>query len=160
MTTRQFKRRVAQSMLMFSGAIGIFIACGSCTPTLIANQTEELDGNITVSFINDTRFRASFSFGTWNSLDRSTPTPGPIALQQLRLESQQTSAPTTLVCRRNFAIGTQELVQRASDTRSTTGANFDPDAFSAVVNFSSAPATSSSAALPSRWTPTSSTTHP
>lgn len=146
------KRSTARGALLAMSLIGILVASGSCTPNLISNETQELSGNITVSFINNTRFRASFSFGSWNSLDRSTPTPGPVALQQLRVEAGQTSAPATLACRRNLAVGTQELVQRVIDTKGTTVAGFDADAFVPVVNFSSAPANTAAAALPTDGT--------
>jgi hypothetical protein len=122
----------------------------SCTADLVANNTEELAGNIAVSFINNTSSRASFSFGTWNSLDRIAP--GPISLQQLRLEARETSAVATLPCRRNFAIGSQELIQRVIDTDGTTIAGFDAEAFVSVVNFSSAAVDSDAAALPTEGT--------
>lgn len=131
---------------------GALLASASCNGDFAANMTEEIAGNITVSFINNTDFRASFSFGTWDSLDRTIPSPGAVNFQQLRLENNQTSAPLTLQCRRNFAIGTNELLQRVIDTDGTDAANFDADAFVTVVNFSSAPATSNAAALPTEGT--------
>lgn len=122
----------------------------SCNGDFVANLTEEASGNITVSFNNNTRFRAVFAFGSWNSLDR-TP-PGPVSLQQLRIEARQTVAPATLPCRRNFAIGTDELLQRVIDTNGTAAAGFDPDVFVSVVNFSSADANSDAATLPTAGT--------
>ncbi len=76
----------------------------------------------------------------------STP-PGPVTIQQPRIEAGQ-STQFTLDCRRNVAIGTQELVRRIIDTDSDQNANFDNDAFDDVVHFSNAPANSPAAALP------------
>lgn len=122
---------------------------GGCSTDFIANQTAERQGNITVQFINNTSFRAAYTFGTYDSLDRNPP--GPVTLQQLRLEPG-TSTPVALLCRRNFAIGTQEMFDRIVDTDADEAANFDADAFDTTVHFSSAPADSDAAALPTEGT--------
>lgn len=124
------------------------LGLSGCAGDLFSNQTAERVGNVSVIFINNTPFRASFSFGTWDSLDRVTP--GPVTLQQARVAAGVTTDPTTLPCRRNFAIGSEEFNQRVIDTRADDTANFDPDAFTDGVNFSSAPADSDAAALPTR----------
>lgn len=122
----------------------------SCTGEFIANQTEERTGNVSVQFVNNTPFRASFSFGSYDSLDRDPP--GAVTLQQSRLEGMTNSAPVQLICRRDVSIGTDEFLQRVLDTNADNVATFDEEAFSAVVNFSSAATDSDAAALPTEGT--------
>lgn len=117
-----------------------------CTGDLIANLTEERTWNITVVFINNTPFRANFSFGTFDSLDRNPPSAP--AFQQQRVEAFTTSATQTIGCRRNFAIGTQEFLERTLITGATNVATFDPDLFIEGIAFSSAAPGSDAADLP------------
>ncbi len=129
-------------------AIAAALLCLSgCDTVFFLNQTAERNGNITVSFINNTPYRASFSYGSYDKLDNS---PGAVSFQQLRLEGDTTSAAQTLTCRRNVAIGTQDLVDRVLATRADENDNFDPDAFDIVVHFSGAAQDSDAAALPTR----------
>jgi hypothetical protein len=129
---------------------GVLLIAGGCTGNFISNQIEERSGNVSVLFINNTPFRASFSFGAFDSLDRNPP--GAVTFQQLLIEANTSAAPVTLPCRRDVAIGTQEVLDRALDTNATTGANFNRDAFLVGVAFSSAPAGSPGAALPTDGT--------
>lgn len=131
--------------LRFTVAVGLMApllmgGCGSAVNYL----TEERAGNITFIFVNNTSVRASFSFGTFDSLDRPD---GPASLQQLRLEAMNSSAPTSVTCRRNAVVGTQEFINRVIQTNGDEGANFDADAFDDVVHFSSAPQNSPLAAV-------------
>lgn len=112
--------------------------------------TQERAGNVSVQFINNTPFRAIFSFGTYDSLDRNPP--GPVSLNQQRLEANSVSTPVAAPCRRDAALGTAEYIQRVVDTKGDTGNNFDADAFNPVINFSSAPQGSTSEALPTEGT--------
>jgi hypothetical protein len=124
---------------------GIIIVWGAgCSPELLRYLTAERTGNISVLFINDTGYRASFSYGVFDSLDRNPP--GSMQFQQLRLEKKSTSDVITLTCARNLAIGTQEFYQRGLDQDVQHGSGFDPDAFDTVVHFSDAPADSELAA--------------
>lgn len=141
---KQSRNIIGWTVLLATGALGL--ACTGCPIDLIMNQTEERSGDITVVFINQTRYRAAFSYGTYDSLDRNPP--GAVVFRQLRLEAQTTAAPVTLACRRDFAIGTQEFYDRAVATRAVDVATFDPDAFDVVVHFSDAPADSDLAAAP------------
>ena len=115
-------------------SIGFLTALVGCPATLLLNQTAERTGNITVTFINETPYRASFTFGTWDALDRSPL--GPISFGQDRLAGME-SAPTSLLCARNFAIGTQDMYDRVVDGGDLT--TIDEDAFDIVVHFSDAP---------------------
>ncbi|MBI5864012.1 MAG: hypothetical protein HZB38_05815 [Planctomycetes bacterium] len=121
-----------------SALVGMLALLGGCSGDFIMNQTEERSGNVTAIFINNTAFRASFSFGAFDSLDRNPP--GAITFQQLQLEAGTTSATSTLPCRRDVAIGTAEMLQRALDTNATNLGGFNRDIFVEGVAFSSAPA--------------------
>jgi hypothetical protein len=117
-----------------------------CTGDLIYNLTEERSGTITVLIINDTPYRAAFSFGSYDGLNRDPP--GAIDFVQSRIEAHTTPEPFELECRRNVAIATEDLRQRAIDTREYEEEEFDADAFSAVVHFSAAPPDDAQAASP------------
>lgn len=140
--------RTVIALLLGSGlALGLTSGTAGCSETFIRNQTFFVSGNVTAIFINATPYRAIFSFGSYNALDKTGP--GPVALRQLRLEGLDTSASQTLTCRRNIAVGTQALIDRAVDTNADGDlANFDPDAFDIVVRFSDAAADSDAAGLP------------
>lgn len=127
-------------------AVAAGLSMGGCSGEFFRNQTAERTGNIQFVFINNTPYRASFSFGTWDSLDRDPP--GVVALQQLRVEANTTRQGIQLPCRRNSAIGTEEFVTRVVATSADDVDNFDPDAFDVDVHFSSAPIDSDAAALP------------
>lgn len=144
MTMQRIMRRLTPAFLA-----GGLLALAGCTGDLISNQIEERSGNVTVLFINNTPFRASFSLGAFDSLDRNPP--GAVSFQQLQIEANSSVAPITLPCRRDVAIGTQELLDRVIDTNST-GANFNRDAFLVGVAFSSAPLDSPGNALPTDGT--------
>ena len=116
-------------------SIGFLSALVGCPATLLLNQTAERTGNITVTFINETPYRASFTFGTWDALDRSPP--GPISFGQDRLEGMD-SAQATQLCARNFAVGTQDMYDRIVEAADLT--EIDVDAFDTVVHFSDAAA--------------------
>ena len=137
-----------------AAAVGLLAGLSGCGEVWL-NLTKERTGDATrqgtiaVVFINNTPFRASFSYGLWDAWDK---TPGQATLRQLRLEGNTSTAATTLSCQRNFAIGTQDFVDRVIETKGDQTTTFDPDAFGTVVNFSSAPAASDAAALPTEGT--------
>lgn len=130
-------------------AIAVTAATGAALTgcgTLVANLTEETASNVSIQVINNTPFRAALTLGTFNDLDRRPP--GNVAFEQLRLEANTSSAVRNLDCMRDVAIGTRKLLDRILDTGGDEQANFDPDAFTLGVNFSTAPADSPGAALP------------
>lgn len=149
-------RSVLNTCLRSRGRCGlgacVVIICLStgCTPELIRNLTQEVTGNVILQFVNNTDFRAVFSFGTYDAFDRDPP--GPATLQQLRIETGTTSNGVTVTCRRNVAIGTEEFVQRIVDVNADATPNFDPEAFDTVVRFSSAPQDSQASGLPTAGT--------
>jgi hypothetical protein len=121
-----------------------------CDPSLVANLTEERSGNVNVQFVNTTRFRASFSFGSYDAFDRDPP--GPVTFLQIQVETGNSSPNQALVCRRNVALGTQEFLDRVLDVNADAIASFDPDAFSPDLNFSSAPIGDDADSLPTAGT--------
>lgn len=122
-------------------------AIHGCTTSLLLNQTASLDGDVTIVVINDTPFRAAFTLGVFNDLEREPI--GMVQFEQPRLEPGESLPPGTFPCTRDVAIGTDKLIRRILDTNADEQqANFDPDAFTAVVHFSDAPADSDLAALP------------
>lgn len=122
----------------------------SCGPNFINYLTEERSGNIQFQFINNTSVRAAFSFGTYDKLNRDPP--GEVTIQQLRLAANTASAAITVPCRREAAVATADFVQRVIVTNADATAGFDANAFSAVVHFSTSPADSDTAALPTAGT--------
>lgn len=118
-------------------ALGLSLVLSGCSGALLLNLTEESQRNITVLLINNTPFRAIFTIGAFDDLDRLPP--GQITFQQLRIEGGTTRAPLTFSCFRDVAIGSQKMLDRIVDTDNNTAANFDDDAFVLGVSFSSAP---------------------
>ncbi len=128
-------------------AAGLCAAVNGCTSSLLLNQTASLDGDVTVVVINDTPFRAAFTLGVFNDLEREPL--GQVQFEQPLLEPGESLTPGMFPCTRDVAIGTEKLLRRILDTNADEEqANFNPDAFSAVVHFSDAPADSDLAALP------------
>jgi hypothetical protein len=119
---------------------------GGCPNDFIANLTEEQSGRVSIIIINNTAYRASFTLGGYDALVLNPPAAP--ELQQQRIEAMTTTDPIALNCARNIAIGTAELVERVIETEGHLEDDFDDDAFSEFVNFSSAPVGDVAAALP------------
>jgi hypothetical protein len=144
------RRNVAVSGLLAGLAATSLSLVAGCSDTVWRNLTKERTGNISMQFINNTRYRAAFSFGTWDASDR---TPGPVTLQQLRVPANTSSTAATVPCRRNAAVGTKNFVDRVVATKTDqTTTTFDPDSFDKVVHFSAAASDSDAAALPTAGT--------
>jgi acyl carrier protein len=121
-----------------------------CTGDLVANLTETKSGSVTLYFINNTPYRASFACGTYDALDRNPP--GEVDFHQLLVEANTTTTPLTLACGRNAAVGTAALIARATDTGEPDSSGFDPDIFTPLVAFSSTAQDDPGAALPDAGT--------
>ena len=113
------------------------------------NNTAPRFGSMIFIFVNQTPYRAAFTFGGYDDLDR---TPGAVNALQIRVEGNSTTAPQTTACRRSAAIGTAELIRRAIDADFEDSALFNADSFGSVVNFSSAPLDSDANSLPTEGT--------
>ncbi len=109
------------------------------------NLTKEKDGTISVTFVNETTVRASFSFGAYDEWDNA---PGPLDFQQSSVEAGDRADTVTVNCGRNFALATEGLLERGLLTSVDQDATFDPDRFVDVVNFSDAPGDSDAQHLP------------
>ncbi len=137
-----YRALVGLSLLPLPALLG----SAGCSPEFVANLFEERSGNISVVFINNTTARAIFSFGTYDALDLDPP--GPASLEQLRLGALSSSAAVTLPCRRNFAVGTQDFLDRVVAVRGDQTADFDGEAFDDIVRFSNAAVGSDAEGLP------------
>ncbi len=92
---------------------------------------------IQVAFINNTNFRAIFSFGSYNPLNNDTL---PTNSLQLRLEGNTASAQVAQPCRRVFSVGGDELIRLINENERDPAINVtDPRALVRGVNFSAAP---------------------
>jgi hypothetical protein len=121
--------------------------CGlvlACTPTALLNVSAPTStfigpvGQIVprplqVVFINNTGFRAIFTFGSYDQLNEET---SPTGFGQLRLEANTTSTQQTQPCRKTFSVGGEEL-KRLIEVRDLDVT--DPRALVDGVNFSGAP---------------------
>ncbi len=124
----------------------LLLNLSGCGGDLVRYSTEEVNGDVNVQFINNTRFRAAFSYGTYDDLDRATP--GEITLEQVRIEANEITSPNAINCARDLSIATQELVDRVIARRGDESSDFDADAFDSVVHFSAAAEDDPAAALP------------
>lgn len=105
---------------------------------------------IRVGFINNTPFRAIFTFGAYDQLDEESI---PTGFQQLRLEGGTSSAQFNQPCRRTFSVGGEELIRLIEENRNSPQLTItDERALVDGVNFSAAPAGDPLAAEPTEGT--------
>lgn len=138
-------RKIARRLSLAALAL-LPLATAGCFIEFFSTISEELTGNVSVVFINNTSARAALTFGSYDPLQLDPPAPANV--QQTRIEANTTSQTFSVVCRRTVAIATQDLVDRVVLTNGDDAAGFDREAFNAEVNFSNAPADSDAAALP------------
>ena len=95
-------------------------------------------GNVRVLFINNTPFRAIFTFGAYDNLDRNTqPQIQQISSTTTDLEGNAQTNVMNIPCHRVFSIGGAGLLARIRDN--LMDGQFDEDLLIEGVNFSSAP---------------------
>jgi hypothetical protein len=124
-------------LVLAGSALGVLLPAGCTESSLYRNIIAPTSGgDVRFLFINDTDYRALFSFGTWNDLNRA---PGEVDFQQLRLEAHSSSEEVTATCSHNAAVGTDKLVARVVATEADDVEGFDPEAFNSRVGFSSFP---------------------
>jgi len=143
------RKQVVVSVVLILVGGSLVAGLGGCIGEVGQNLTKERTGNITMVFINNTPYRAVFSFGTWDEWDR---TPGAVTMQQLGVDAYTSTGPATLPCRRNAAIGTQDFVDRVVATDADDTVDFEPDFFDTVVRFSRAPSDTDPAGMPTEGT--------
>lgn len=126
---------------------GVFVAM-SCSTTALLNNTSPTSNfapglgiptprTISVGFINNTPFRAIFTFGAYDQLDENTI---PQNFGQLRLEGNTSSAQIAQPCRKTFSVGGEELIRLIELNRNSPLITVnDPAALVDGVNFSGAP---------------------
>jgi hypothetical protein len=124
-------------------------ALASCTTTALfsnlaptANFVSPLGQpsprTILVGFINDTPFRAIFTFGSYAPLDNETV---PTNFGQLRLEGNTASAQIAQPCNKAFSVGGAELIRLIEENRNLPVIDNilnDEEALVTGVNFSGA----------------------
>lgn len=124
--------------------LALLAAMSSCTATALLNITaptgtfspvtgQVIPRNLRVSFINNTPFRAIFTFGSYDPLDKNT---SPTNFGQLRLESGATSPVQNQPCRKVFSVGGEELIRLIQVRNLTVN---DERALVDGTNFSGAP---------------------
>ncbi len=136
-------------------AIGMLAGTVSCTPTAFLNNTASLGGttpggrgNIQVQFINNTPFRAIFTFGAYDPQNSSfSPDFGQFFVDPdpaNRLEGNSSSAVITLTCARALSVGGDRLIQLIKDL----GLEAEAEALEPGISFSDAPLDSDDADQP------------
>ncbi len=96
----------------------ILAPLATCTPDALgplASPTADfapggqiVERAILVGFVNNTNFRAIFTYGAYNPLDKDTI---PTNFGQLRLEANTSSAQIAQPCRATFSVGGDELIR-------------------------------------------------
>jgi len=105
---------------------------------------------IRVAFINNTPYRAIFTYGAYDHLDEDGL---PTNFGQLRLEGNTSSAQLNQPCRQTFSVGGDTLIYLLRNNQTNPSINItDPDALVDGVYFSSAPVGSPLAAQPTEGT--------
>ena len=151
-----FKKFCLQAIILSLGPWSTM----SCSNTALVNITapqsdfgplgQLIPRAISVGFINNTPFRAIFTFGAYDQLNSETL---PTGFGQLRLEGNTSSAVQTQPCRKTFSVGGAELIyliEQNEDSPLITVT--DPEALVDGINFSNAPLGSPLEAAPTEGT--------
>jgi hypothetical protein len=103
----------------------------------VAGQVDPVPRAIEVGFINNTPYRAIFTYGAYNQLDQESL---PTNFGQLRLEGNTSSTQAAQPCRKTFSVGGDELVRLLNENSDDPNISItDPRALVRGVYFSSAP---------------------
>jgi len=131
---------------MLAPAAIVLFCAGGCafdallrTTASLGGNTAGQRGNVEVLFINNTPFRAVFTFGTYDNLDQdSMPQLQQFSsdTQTMNLEGDSQSAILQIPCARVFSIGGQGLITRVRNQ--LDDGQFQEEALVPGVNFSSA----------------------
>jgi hypothetical protein len=143
MIGRVMTKQSARKLALWTCVAAVACALG-CEPWLHATSTlggatAGARGNTEVVFINNTPFRAIFTFGAYDELDRRTE---PVLRQfsaataTLDLEGNTQSDTLQVRCTRTYAIGTEGLITRVR--ANLDEGDFNEDALVEGANFSSA----------------------
>lgn len=107
----------------------LLVVGSSCTQEQILANIVARRGQANIAFINETPYRAVFSFGLYDPLDQQTR----LQFRQLRLEGESISEVFSLDCQRAISVGGRRLLQLATDQELQID---DEDAFVVGVSFS------------------------
>jgi len=103
----------------------------------VAGQVDPVPRAIQVGFINNTPYRAIFTYGAYDQLDQESI---PTNFGQLRLEGNTSSNQVAQPCRKTFSVGGDELIRLLNENSDNANINItDPRALVRGVYFSSAP---------------------
>ena len=113
------------------GLLAALLIPGSvtCTPDQFLANTVARRGNATFAFLNETPYRAIFSYGLFDPQDQRTE----LQFNQLRLEGESFSDVFQLNCQRVISVGSERLLELAEDNEVPID---DQDAFVVGVSFS------------------------
>lgn len=149
MKTEQVIRFHARARLVAAGLFCVLVGLlVSCSETALLNNSEATANFVTplgiptpraiqIGFVNNTPFRAIFTFGGYDQLDEDTV---PTGFGQLRLEGNTSSAQVAQPCRKTFSVGGAELIRLIKLNQEAPNINVtDEQALIVGVNFSSAP---------------------
>ena len=122
------------------------VVCGGCSADAWLHATASLGGdtaggrgNTQVIFINNTPYRAIFTFGTYDELDQNTApqlTQFSSSATTQNLEGNTQTDPITVQCARVYSIGGTGLIARV--LANLDASTYDETALVDGVNFSSA----------------------
>jgi hypothetical protein len=137
-----------RSRLAVAGTTAVYLLSATgCSVETFYNQTASLGGNVAgsagelrVAFINNTPFRAIFTYGTYNNTDQfDRPDAGQFVgnVRGTTLEGESTADIVTLSCDRVFAIGDPELL-RLIEENGAGDLELDDEALLVGVGFSDA----------------------
>jgi hypothetical protein len=123
--------RTIRRMRLGVGLLAALLILGSvsCTRDQFLANTVARRGNANFAFLNETPYRAIFSFGLFDPLDQKTQ----LQFDQLRLEGESFSQVFQLSCQRAISVGSERLLVLAEDQDVQIN---DNDAFVVGVSFS------------------------
>ncbi|HEY3244597.1 MAG TPA: hypothetical protein VGM03_14750 [Phycisphaerae bacterium] len=152
------RRNAILLILCLTAASAGLWAGSACSNRTLLNQTASFGGSVTnqrghvrVLFLNNTPFRAIFTYGTHSNTDRdSNPDFHQFTgvMGQMTLEANSFSTIQMVNCDRVFSVGGAELLQLIGRNSNTNGASFDRPAFTEGIAFSSAAIGSEDAEAP------------
>lgn len=158
---QNMKKRPITVIIWIPLFIAVALCGGSCSTTallnlpaasagFVAGATEPVSWTIQVAFINNTPYRAIFTYGAYDQLDAETI---PTNFGQQRLEGLTSTAQISQPCRKTFSVGGDELIRLLNEHQNNSAINItDPRALVRGVYFSSAPANDPLAAEPTEGT--------
>lgn len=153
--------RFARRWWLVSAVTLLSAGTAACTTTALSNMTAATSDfaqglgiptprTIQVGFINNTPFRAIFTFGAYDLYDQESV---PFSFSHLRLEGNTTGAQIPMACMQAFSVGGDDLVRSIQEHEADPNVNVtDPQALIRGVNFSGAPPNDPLAAEPTEGT--------